>query len=127
MRHCRGLGDAQILLGDSLGEMFFYLAGAGVVVVGGGFVTSGAHNVIEPLALGKPVITGPEVWTIEFPAVEAGAAGVLTICENAGELVPAIRAAFDRDGAEGAVFHETYTGASARIYEAIRPCLEGER
>ena len=27
------------------------------VIVGGGFVEKGAHNVIEPLSLGKPMIT----------------------------------------------------------------------
>jgi 3-deoxy-D-manno-octulosonic-acid transferase len=36
----------------------------------------GSHNIIEPLALGKPVVVGPETWTIEYPAEEAIAAGV---------------------------------------------------
>jgi 3-deoxy-D-manno-octulosonic-acid transferase len=67
---------ADILLGDSLGEMYAYLAMADVVVVGGGFTPNGAHNIIEPLALGKPVIVGPETWTIEYPAEEAIAAGI---------------------------------------------------
>ena len=67
---------ADILLGDSLGEMNFYLAMADLVVVGGGFMPKGSHNIIEPLALGKPVIVGPETWTIEYPAEEAIAAGV---------------------------------------------------
>jgi 3-deoxy-D-manno-octulosonic-acid transferase len=69
-------GTPDILLGDSLGEMNFYLAMADLVVVGGGFMPKGSHNIIEPLALGKPVIVGPETWTIEYPAEEAIAAGV---------------------------------------------------
>jgi len=67
---------ADILLGDSLGEMTFYLAMADAVVVGGGFTPGGSHNITEALALGKPVIVGPETWTIEYPAEEAIAAGV---------------------------------------------------
>lgn len=67
----------ELLLGDSLGEMFFYLALADVVAVGSSFLPAGAHNVIEPLALGKPVVVGPVTWTIEFPAVEARQADVL--------------------------------------------------
>ena len=67
---------ADILLGDSLGEMYFYLALSDFAVVGGGFNPRGSHNIIEPLALGKPVILGPEIWTIEYPAAEAIAAGV---------------------------------------------------
>ena len=68
--------QADILLGDSLGEMAFYLALCDAAVVGGGFNPRGSHNIIEPLALGKPVIVGPEIWTIEYPAVEAIEAGV---------------------------------------------------
>ncbi|KPP84341.1 MAG: 3-deoxy-D-manno-octulosonic-acid transferase [Rhodobacteraceae bacterium HLUCCO07] len=66
----------DVLLGDSLGEMYFYLAMGDLSVTGGGFHPRGSHNIIEPLALGKPVIVGPEIWTIEYPATEAIAAGV---------------------------------------------------
>lgn len=66
----------QILLGDSLGEMYFYLAMADQVVVGGGFNPKGAHNISEALALGKPVLLGPHTFTIEYPFAEAEAAGV---------------------------------------------------
>ena len=31
----------------------------------------GSHNIIEPLAIKKPVIVGPSIWGIEFPALEA--------------------------------------------------------
>ena len=67
----------DVLLGDSLGEMYFYLALADQVVVGGGFVPQGSHNIIEPLSQGKPTIVGPNTWTIDFPAVEAIKAGVV--------------------------------------------------
>jgi 3-deoxy-D-manno-octulosonic-acid transferase len=65
-----------VLLGDSLGEMYFYLGLATRVVVGGGFQPKGSHNIIEALAMGLPVIVGPYTQTIEYPAVEAMAAGV---------------------------------------------------
>jgi 3-deoxy-D-manno-octulosonic-acid transferase len=70
--------EIDVLLGNSMGEMYFYLAMADAALVGGGFIPKGAHNVIEPLALKKPVIVGPEIFTIEYPAVEAIAAGVVT-------------------------------------------------
>ena len=69
-------GAAQVILGDSLGEMYFYLALAQRAVIGGGFQPKGSHNIIEPLALGLPVLVGPMIQTIEYPAVEAMAAGV---------------------------------------------------
>lgn len=69
--------EIEVLVGDSLGEMYFYLELCDIAVAGGGFNPKGSHNIIEPLSLGKPVIVGPEIWTIEYPAVEAIAAGVV--------------------------------------------------
>jgi 3-deoxy-D-manno-octulosonic-acid transferase len=79
-------GDIDILLGDSLGEMYFYLALADSVTVCGSFLSRGSHNVIEPLALRKPVIVGPSIWGIEYPGQEALAAGVLAQVASADEL-----------------------------------------
>ena len=78
--------DIDVLLGDSLGEMYFYLALADIVTVCGSFMPSGSHNVIEPLALCKPVFVGPSIWGIEYPGQEALAAGVLTQVQSAGAL-----------------------------------------
>ncbi len=74
--------QVDVLLGDSLGEMYMYIAASDLVVTGGGFVAAGAHNIIEPLALGRPVIVGPVVHTIEYPATEAVAAGVCRIVDG---------------------------------------------
>lgn len=76
----------DVLLGDSLGEMYFYLALADMVTVCGSFIPRGSHNVIEPLALNKPVIVGPSIWGIEYPGQEALAAGVLTQVQDARAL-----------------------------------------
>ncbi|MDX5350991.1 MAG: 3-deoxy-D-manno-octulosonic acid transferase [Paracoccaceae bacterium] len=80
----------DLLLGDSLGEMYFYIALSDRVVTGGGFTPHGAHNIIEPLALKRPVIVGPEIHTIEYPAVEAIAAGVCLRVETPQALVAAL-------------------------------------
>ena len=70
------ISDLDILLGDSLGEMYFYLSLCDFAIVGGGFCPKGSHNITEPLSLGKPVIIGPNDYRIEFPAHEAIADGV---------------------------------------------------
>ncbi len=80
------LDSIDVLLGDSLGEMYFYLALADTVTVCGSFIPRGSHNVIEPLALNKPVIVGPSIWGIEYPGQEALAAGVLTQVQDAQAL-----------------------------------------
>lgn len=52
---------AQVWLGDSMGEMFLYFAAADVAFVGGSLVPVGGHNVLEPAALGLPVLFGPHM------------------------------------------------------------------
>lgn len=124
------VAEADILLGDSLGEMYFYLALSDITVVGGGFVAKGAHNVIEPLALQKPVLVGPHIWTIEYPAVEAMAAGVLTRVETIDELADAL---FDGLYSKQAVkakqrlkqFYAEHSGATQRTLEALPGLIEG--
>lgn len=124
LRAADTLDKSDILLGDSLGEMFFYQALADVVVVGGGFLPSGAHNIIEPLALEKPVLVGPNIWTIEFPALEAIKAGALVSVASIEALVeeiaqyknPEIK---DRKQKAGRVFYAAHTGAVVRTLAAI--------
>lgn len=53
--------SVQVLLGDSLGEMWMYLAAADVAFIGGSLVPVGGHNVLEPAAIGLPVLFGPHM------------------------------------------------------------------
>lgn len=53
--------DFRVLLGDSMGEMFAYLAAADVAFVGGSLVPVGGHNLLEPAAIAKPVLHGPHM------------------------------------------------------------------
>ena len=55
------LAGVQWLFGDSMGEMFMYLAMADVAFVGGSLVPIGGHNVLEPAAIGLPVLFGPHM------------------------------------------------------------------
>lgn len=52
----------DILVGDSMGEMIRYFSCADVVFMGGTMVSTGGHNILEPAALGLPVICGPHMF-----------------------------------------------------------------
>ncbi|WP_420427793.1 lipid IV(A) 3-deoxy-D-manno-octulosonic acid transferase [Algiphilus sp.] len=54
--------DIPLLLGDSTGEMFAYLAMADVAFVGGSLVEIGGHNLLEPASIGLPVLFGPHMF-----------------------------------------------------------------
>ncbi|WP_294114660.1 3-deoxy-D-manno-octulosonic acid transferase [Shimia sp.] len=113
----------DIFFGDSLGEMYFYLSMADKSVVGGGFVPAGAHNIIEPLALKKPVITGPETWTIEYPFEEAKAAGVACAEADAAALAEALSGDFTPSEAEINAFFEDHAGGTQKLLQAIPNAL----
>ena len=51
--------EAQVLLVDTMGELTAFYAASDVAFVGGSLVPVGGHNLLEPAALGVPVITGP--------------------------------------------------------------------
>jgi 3-deoxy-D-manno-octulosonic-acid transferase len=51
--------ETRVLLGDSMGELLAYYSISDVAFVGGSLVDTGCQNVLEPAALGLPVLTGP--------------------------------------------------------------------
>jgi 3-deoxy-D-manno-octulosonic-acid transferase len=113
----------DVLLGDSLGEMYFYLSLADRVVVGGGFTPKGAHNIIEPLALGKPVLVGPQTHTIEYPFAEAEAAGVARSVPDFEALGQALITPQDATREQIEAFLAAHSGAAQRTLEAISRLL----
>ena len=59
------LQRVQVLVGDSMGELPLYFGAADVAFVGGSLVEVGGHNVLEPAALGLPVVFGPYMFNFE--------------------------------------------------------------
>jgi len=53
------LASCQVLLVDTLGELAMMYAAADVAFVGGSLAPVGGHNLLEPAALGLPVLSGP--------------------------------------------------------------------
>jgi 3-deoxy-D-manno-octulosonic-acid transferase len=118
----------DVLLCDSLGEMYAWLAMADRVVVGGGFTPKGSHNISEALALGKAVMVGPDIHTIEYPAVEAIAAGVCRHLQSPGDLAEALSpGATDPDPTAIATFFAAHSGAAGKTLDAITRLLAATR
>ena len=78
-------GD-QVLLGDTMGELLFLYALADIAFVGGSLVANGGHNLLEPAALGKPVLSGPHLFNFLEIATQLREAGALSEVENAEQL-----------------------------------------
>lgn len=73
------LQDENVFLGDSMGELLLFYAASNVAFVGGSLVPTGGHNLLEPAALGKSVLTGPHTFNFQATQdfIRAGAAIVV--------------------------------------------------
>ncbi|MGJ7507187.1 3-deoxy-D-manno-octulosonic acid transferase [Variovorax sp. GT1P44] len=67
--------EAEIWLGDSLGEMALYYGLADVALLGGSFEPLGGQNLIEAAACGCPVIMGPSTFNFAEAAELSLSAG----------------------------------------------------
>lgn len=77
---------------DTIGELLAYYAACDVAFVGGSFARHGGHNVLEPSALGKPVLVGPHTFNFEEitgELIECG--GALRVGNSAALAEAAIR------------------------------------
>ncbi len=88
-----GPPDGVVLL-DTVGELARVYSVATAVFIGGTFCSRGGQNMLEPAALGKPILSGPSISNFEEIArvlVEAGGMAVLDnpidLARAAGELL----------------------------------------
>lgn len=121
--------DFDVLIGDSLGEMNFYYPLSDLVFVGATLVDHGGHNIVEPLALGRPVVVGPSLFGISFPAHAAINAGAAESLPDAATLTERIRHLLSDADALAKFTHAAkgfcamHRGATARSVAALRPYL----
>jgi 3-deoxy-D-manno-octulosonic-acid transferase len=88
--------NSQVLLGDSMGELMMYYAAADVAFVGGSLVNVGGHNLLEPAALGMPVLSGPAVQNAPDVAAMLVGAGGLQLVADSDELAARLGELFAR-------------------------------
>ena len=79
--------EAEIWLGDSLGEMALYYGLAEVALLGGSFEPLGGQNLIEAAACGCPVVMGPSTFNFAEAAELALAAGAATRVDDMEQAV----------------------------------------
>ena len=118
----------DVVLGDSMGEMFAYYDVCDVAFVGGSLLPLGGQNLIEPAALGKPVLIGPHTFNFELVTQEAVAAGGAVRVADAPDLMAqAVTLLNDTEvrsamGAKALAFANQHRGATARTL-ALLPAL----
>lgn len=115
----------QVLIGDSMGEMFAWYAACDLAFVGGSLLDYGSQNLIEPCAVGTPVLIGPSTRNFAETAAAATACGAALPIGDAAELIARVRELLthperrQRMGAAGREFAAHHRGATAKTMELI--------
>jgi 3-deoxy-D-manno-octulosonic-acid transferase len=122
-------GGVQVLLVDTVGELGALYAAADVAFVGGSLVPIGGHNLLEPAALGIPVLTGPYYSNGKDIARRLLDRGAALQVNDARELGAAVKRLLAdpperrRIVAIGTEIIEANRGSVARLLALIEPLL----
>jgi 3-deoxy-D-manno-octulosonic-acid transferase len=121
--------EADVWLGDSMGEMPLYYACADVALLGGSFAPLGGQNLIEAAACACPVVMGPHTFNFEQAAEGALAErAALRVADLAQGVSQAIDLASDPQRAwwsqRALAFANLHKGAARRMAERIVQVME---
>ena len=127
--------ETQVYLGDTMGELPVFYAASDVAFVGGTLVPIGGHNLLEPGALGLPVITGPHLFNTQDIADLFTDSGASIIVKDSSALATGVidllrdSAARESIGRKGRQIVDANRGALKRLLVLLSPQLErvGER
>jgi 3-deoxy-D-manno-octulosonic-acid transferase len=117
--------QADVWLGDSMGEMPAYYAAAELALLGGSFAPLGGQNLIEAAACGCPVLMGPHTFNFAEASDLALAAGAAARVADLPQAVAQARAWLQQPGTLAAmreaalVFAQAHRGAAARMARRI--------
>lgn len=135
-RRCAGEvvgAGTQVMLGDTMGELLFLYALADIAFVGGSLVPNGGHNLLEPAALSRPVLSGPHLFNFQDIAERLVQAEALRIVEDGNGLADAVRHLIElpqaarRQGEAGLTVMRANQGALERLLEAVAHLMPGQR
>lgn len=121
--------STEVFLGDTMGEVPLFYAASDIAFVGGTLVPVGGHNLLEPAALGRPIITGPHLFNTQEIAdmfAELGASLVVhdeTGLANALDRLFRDRREADEIGARGRDIVQQNRGALQRLLVLLEPLL----
>ncbi|TDW59099.1 3-deoxy-D-manno-octulosonic-acid transferase [Oceanimonas baumannii] len=123
------LENVQVYLGDTMGELPVMLAAADLAFVGGSLIARGGHNLLEPAALGKPVLSGPSTFNFSDITRELRQAGGAKIVTDSNMLAQQLIQLFEHEDQRQTMGDAALTvvkanqGALMRTLSAIRTQL----
>ena len=121
--------QADVWLGDTLGEMALYYSLSDLALLGGSFEALGGQNLIEPAACACPVVMGPHTFNFSEAAImaenEAAAHRVADMAHGVQKALALLRSQDELQGAAVAAhqFSARHGGAATRTVDALMQLL----
>jgi 3-deoxy-D-manno-octulosonic-acid transferase len=118
--------EIQVVLGDSMGEMFAYYAAADLAFIGGSLLPYGGQNLIESCLVGTPVLVGPYTQNFAEATRLAVSAGAAIQVPDATELVTEAQRLFQDSGTlhemcqQCVEFVESNRGATEKSLQLVK-------
>ncbi|MGE0336233.1 MAG: lipid IV(A) 3-deoxy-D-manno-octulosonic acid transferase [Gammaproteobacteria bacterium] len=115
----------EVFLLDAMGEMMRFYAACDVAFVGGSLVPLGGHNVLEPAALGVPVVVGPHLFNFQDIAHKLFIGGSLKVAHDVNDIASIVVAWLtssdlrDSAGRSGRAIVEANRGATRRVLAIV--------
>jgi 3-deoxy-D-manno-octulosonic-acid transferase len=119
------LTQVDVVLGDSMGEMQAWALSSPLSLLGGSFAPLGGQNLIELIAAGSLVLTGPHTYNFADATTQAADAGLARPCADMREALDTLAqllsepAAWVQHGPRSRQWLAGQRGAVARHVQAL--------
>jgi 3-deoxy-D-manno-octulosonic-acid transferase len=121
----------QVYLGDTMGEMLLMYGASDVAFVAGSLIPRGGHNILEPAALSKPIVTGEHLFNFTEICNKFFQAGALIKVTDADALASQLKSFLSDElgrqeqGKRAREVMDTNRGALARQLNVIESVISG--
>ncbi|KGP63116.1 3-deoxy-D-manno-octulosonic acid transferase [Legionella norrlandica] len=125
--------ENEVVVLDSLGELLGFYQISDFAFVGGSLVSVGGHNVLEPIAMNIPVLSGNQVHNFKTICRDLNEAQAIKLVNNADELTEAIIKMYqDKESQRkmiknAAIVLERNKGAVAKYLQYIEVALKNKK
>lgn len=123
--------NTQVVLGDSMGELFAYYTCADFAFIGGSLLPYGGQNLIEACAVGVPVLVGKHTYNFSEVTKLATSSGAAIQVNSVEELVDKLQTLLNRPDLASAMrqhcveFVDANCGATSKALQLIKDLYAG--
>ncbi len=125
--------EVEVVLGDSMGEMFAYYVASDLAFIGGSLLPFGGQNLIEACSVGVPVLMGPHTYNFADATRLAAEAGAAVQVNDADELFNVAKQLLNNHGErifmgkKGVAFVASHQGATGKAFAIISDHLDATK